>query len=182
MSLWDTITGFIDKNKVWIKPVAKAVTGFAANRSNDDTRKSYENFLKQKEDRNYADSKAAWEYKQDQDLQAAANANARSRAKAATANANAKASRDAAIKTEKNRQKAAKKANKIEQASFAKALEMYAPYVKSGLDVLPGKVATYNSSLDSMKTLKDYLSQPERTQVTPASETLVTLPDYLLKR
>ena len=172
MGWFDDLGSWIGDNKSWLQPVANA--GFSAYQQSqkDDTQSQYMDYLRSQEDRNYANSKAAY------DAQVAYMGQA-----AAAARANAAARASAAAATERNRQIAAGKANKNTQETYKKVAAMYQPYADTALKLLPEMTGTYESGLNTINALNAYLNSPKQqaklSASIPASDVLVNLPDYL---
>jgi len=87
----------------------------------------------------------------------------------------------AANATEKNRQKALKKANKVEQNTYKELLKMYAPYRQTADQLLPQMSQTYQNSLGLQNSLASYVNSPAQVAkldaAGPAWNINVPLPD-----
>lgn len=152
------ITGFIDRNKSWLEPVAKIGIGALNQNNTDNAQSQYLQYLRDREAKNY------------QDQVAAINAYNEQGAAAAGARSAAAASRTAAARaTEANRQAAAKKANKESQKMYKKLLEMYKPYKDTADRLLPQMTQTYENSLGMQNAMAQFLNRPEQTAKLNAS-------------
>lgn len=172
--LWDGAKGFYNDYKDVIKPVVGAGLG-ALNQSNsDNTQSQYLAYLKQKEQENYNNSVNQINAYNAQ-LGASGGGGGRSGgggngAQVAAANA-----------TEKNRQAALKKANKLTQQTYKELLKMYQPYRETADKLLPQMTQTYENSLGLQAALGGFVSRPDQvaklTAAGPAWNVNVPLPD-----
>jgi len=168
-SLWDTGRALITDDKgdlsSWVKPVVNAGIG-ALNQSNaDTTRSQYLEYLRQKEQQNFASSTDAIN---------AYNAQLMAGGGGGGGNSGAAA-------TEANRQKAAKKANKVTQKNYKELLKMYAPYRQTADKLLPEMTQTYQNSLGLQQALGNFVNAPEQMAKLngsiPAYNVNIPLPD-----
>lgn len=140
---------------------------------------NYVDALKAREDKNYADTKAY----NDAYAQYVQQANAARAANAGIAASNANAAAAAAAATEKNRQKAARKALKFEKKNYGERIGMFEPYRQAGLQLLPQMQKTYEGGMNNVNMLNAYLNTPGQLQklnqaVLP-QQTGIQLPSYL---
>lgn len=103
------------------------------------------------ETKSYEDQKTMNQYYFEQ-----AQANSAARQAAAAAN------RAAANATEKNRQKALKKAMNRSDLGFENAKSLFRPYVDVGNRLLPRQEETYGNALNGINMLSAYLSAPDQ--------------------
>jgi hypothetical protein len=148
---WDGVSGFVKENKDWLKPAIGAGVGVFNQSVQDDTRGQYIDYLKQKEQENWAAGKAAY----DAQLAAAQSGGGGSSRSGGGGDGGA-----AARAPEANRQAAAKKADKQEQKTYAEALKLYAPFVQTTQELLPAMANTYKGSLSLMDLLNGQVRQP----------------------
>lgn len=171
--------GLLDSVKDFAKPLLNLGSGLFNAYNQDNTRGNYYDILRQREDKNFADTQAyneAYGKWQEQ-------ANAARAANSASAAANARASAAAASATEKNRQKALKKALGSEKETNAAQQAMYDPYVQTGLRLLPQMENTYSKGMQNSNMLSAYLNTPGQlqklNQAALPSQTGIKLPSYL---
>jgi len=165
--IYDGAKGFYNEYKDVIKPIVGAGLG-ALNQSNaDNTQSQYLAYLKQKELENYQNSLASINAYNSQLSSGGGRGNG-----AAIAAANA---------TERNRQAALKKANKVTQNTYKEVLKMYAPYRQTADALLPQMTKTYEDSLGLQKSLLNFVNSPDQiaklTASGPAWNVNVPLPD-----
>lgn len=170
--IWDGAKTFYQDNKDVIKPLVGAGLGALKQTQADDTQSQYLAYLKQKELENYNNSVAGI---QAYNAQLGASGGGRSGGGgngAAVAAANA---------TEKNRQKAAKKANKYQQTMYKEILKMYQPYRETADKLLPQMTQTYENSLGLQNALNTYVNSPAQVAkldaAGPAWNVNIPLPD-----
>ena len=170
MGWFDGVTGFLEKNADWLKPVVGLGLGALKQGNVDNTQKEYINYLKQREDANYQNSI--------NDINAY---NAQMQANFAASSANRRAAAGAAAANEAARQGAAKKANKVQQKMYKNLLAMYAPYRQTADQLLPQMTKTYEGSLGLQNSLASLLATPtEKAKFTasvPAWQVNVPLPE-----
>lgn len=162
------ISGWLDTNSSWLKPVVGAVTGGITQHNSDNTQKEYLDYLKEREQQNYQNSVDQINA-YNQQLQAN--------------NAAAGARSAAARQNEANRMKAGKKANKVTQKAYKEILAMYAPYKNVADTLLPQMSQTYQNSLGLQNALAQYVSSPAQTAKLDAGQPSwninVPLPDSI---
>lgn len=174
--LYDGAKGFYNDYKDVIKPVVGAGLG-ALNQSNaDNTQSQYLAYLKQKELENYQNSVNQITAYNSQ-LGASGGGGGR-RSGGGGGNGAAVAAANA---TEKNRQAALKKANKLTQNTYKELLKMYAPYRQTADQLLPQMTQTYENSLGLQNSLASFVSSPAQVAklnaAGPAWNVNVPLPD-----
>ena len=164
MSWWDPITSFIGENKGWLEPVVSTGVELAKYGNNQSSRSQYLDYLRKKEQENYA------------------------RALADTQNLNSQAegSRAAAMATESNRVAAAAKANEFLQNSYKDLLKMYGPSIKTANNLMPKMSQAYQQGLGLQRALASYVSSPEQmaklSGSVPAYAISIPLPDSVRLR
>lgn len=172
--LYDGAKTFYNDYKDVIKPVVGAGLGALKQSQSDDTQSQYLNYLKQKELENYNNSVAGIQAYNAQ-LGASGGGGGRS------GGGGNGASVAAANATEKNRQKALKKANKEQQTMYKELLKMYQPYRDTADKLLPEMTQTYQNSLGLQNALATYVNSPAQVAkldaAGPAWNVNVPLPD-----
>lgn len=164
----EPISGFIDKNSSWLKPVVTAGVSVLKQSQADDTQSQYLDYLRQREQANYESY--------------INNANAyNSQLGRSGGGGNNGAAAAAARANEAARQAAAKKANRKTQKTYKQILAMYEPYRKTADQLLPQMTQTYQNSLGLQNALAQYVSSPDQTAKLngsiPAYNVNVPLPD-----
>lgn len=166
---------WLSTNKDWLKPVVSTGLGAYQAANENGTRSDYADMLRAAEQRNYDDSKDAYD---------SYNSWAQQNAAASAGAANARAA--AARATEAARQGALKKAMKTEKKYYDTAQGYLAPWRESAARLLPQAEATYSGSLSGMNNLMQMLQSPEAmakmNASVPAYSVNLGLPDYLRGR
>lgn len=172
MGFFDGISDFLGDNAGWLKPLVGTGLGALKQSNVDNTQKEYMDYLRQREDSNYANSV--------NDINAY---NAQMAANYGASSANRRAAAAAASANEANRQAAAGKANKVQQKMYKNLLAMYAPYRQTADQLLPQMTQTYEKSLGLQNSLAGLLGTPgEQAKFTgsiPAWQVKVPLPESI---
>ena len=169
MGFFDSISGFLDDNSSWLKPVTQFVGNVGGSALDSRNQDAYLDSLRRGEDKNYADSKALY------DAQVAY----------AQANAGGGGSGDggaAARANEAQRVKAAKKGLKREKKGFKDIRELYQPFKESAHRLLPGMEGLYMQGAQNLNNLNPIFSNPANLapQSKAAYQIDIPIPDYLL--
>lgn len=166
MGWFDDITGFVKDNKDWLTPVVKTGLGALQQNNVDNTQSQYLDYLRQREQQNFANSQA--------------EINAYNAALAASGSGGG-GGNGAARANEASRMAASKKANKAQQNMYKELLAMYAPYRQTADTLLPQMSQTYQNSLGMQNAMAQYLNSPAQVAKLNASvpswQINVPLPD-----
>ena len=176
MGIWDTLSGwasdagdFISDNSSWLKPVASLASGARKQSNVDNSQSQYQDYLRQREQKNYEDSVAA------------INAYNQALGQGPGGGDGGAARAAAARQTEANRMQASKKANKFTKNMYKDLLKIYAPYRETADRLLPQMTQTYEGSLGMQNNMMKYLQDPEQMKKLnasgPAWNVNVPLPD-----
>ena len=177
MSWISDIGGWLSDNKGVIGSVVGTGLNAINQYNKDESQSQYLEYLRQREDKNYQDQVAQINA---YNAQLAAAGSGGGGGGGSRGNGAAAA---AARKTEANRMKASKKANKISQESFKKIIDMYAPLAGTVNELLPLKTDTYKKSLGMQNAMSQYLAQPGQMAkldaAGPAWNVNIPLPDLV---
>lgn len=178
MGILDDITGIFDN--ITGKDLAGigGIFGNYIDRGNKND--ALVNAYKAREQQNFNDQKAQYDYINNvynpavQAYQASSAAAARNAAGARAA---------AARQTEENRLRAGKKGMKTEQKYYEQALGNIQPWIDTGHQLLPEQAKTYGNALSGLQLAQAYLQSPaymaKFNQSVPAYSIDIPLPDYL---
>ena len=182
MGLFDSVTGFLDDYGPILKVGASAATGYMQNKAESDTRQQAINIYNNEQKKKYDDALALKNYNDEYagQMQGVNAANSAARRAASAANA------AAARATDANKNKALKKAQKIEDSGYTKALGLLSPIYQSGMAVLPEIQRNYTQALQTAGSLLPQVATPEAIKsmntFIPASAVNLQLPDYMKAR
>lgn len=173
MGLWDTINEITGSIPRGIAGIGSSLAGYYDQKNKRD---SLVNAYRDREQRNYDDAKAEYDYWQNTYLP-------EYKAYQASQDAAAASAASAAAATEENRRRAAKKGMRTEKKYFDQALGNIQPYIDVGHQLLPQVARTYGNSLEGMNMMAGYMNTPQfvarMNQSVPAYKTNIPLPSYI---
>lgn len=147
----DSIGGFIDGNKSWLKPVLSLGSNLYKKNQSSNNMSDYIQLMKQQEDQNFANDQAYNSAAQAYNAQVAG-----------ASNANRAAAASAAAANQANALAASNKANKQMNKVYDKNKKIYEPYKDTAAALLPQMTKAYTDSLSGYNMLNAYLNTPEQ--------------------